>query len=102
MEVRDTVYFVRYNIETIMKMKNLKSIEILTKDGEVPWGQGCYADCLIPNFEGGRVEDPGWECSNLEITNIDYESQLGHFGGGALKPGWTPEDGPYDPESKAF
>ncbi|KAH6668768.1 hypothetical protein B0J14DRAFT_150130 [Halenospora varia] len=99
-EVRDILYFAHYNIETIMKMKKLKSMEILTTDGEMPWGRGNYGAGLIRDFEGARFEDPGWECPSLEITNIDNGNQLGFFAGGALKPGWTPEDGPYDPDSE--
>ncbi|KUJ19511.1 uncharacterized protein LY89DRAFT_780436 [Mollisia scopiformis] len=100
LEVGDAAYFGHFHMDTIVRMKNLEELELLSEHGLV-YGWDKNRDVLVErltnDFQGARFEDPGWRCPRVSIVNIKTGGVAGVIEGGPLLEGWKigddyPED----------
>lgn len=91
LEVGDAAYFGHFHMDTIVKMKELVELELLTEEVlNYTWDRG--RDVLIQrltnDFLGARFEDPGWRCPRVRMLNAKTGEERGVIEGGPLLEGW--------------
>jgi len=92
LEVADASYFGHFNMEVVMGMVRLKELELNTAEGLLTDWRGDSKAILTRDFEGARMNNPGWECPRVLITSRKTGELLKILEGGPLIPGWQPGD----------
>jgi len=99
-DVRDSAYFTHYNMDTVVKMVQLKELDIMMDDGML-YGRG-RVQMLNQDFEDARREHPGWVCPRVRMLKRLAGDTLSEIEGGALVPGWKEGDPvPWESEEPA-
>lgn len=93
LDVKDCGYFGHFHIDTIMRMSDLKQLDIWAGRVDHPsWNPRRHNwTSLIGVFEEARVGNPAWECPLLRILEKESGQEMGSIKGGALIPGWVEE-----------
>jgi len=93
LEVKDAAYFGHFHLDVLMRMGNLRELDLLVQDDVFSWNrERRYMDSLIGDFELAKEKYPGWECPRVRILDRNTGNELSVIPGGAAPPECT-EDG---------
>lgn len=93
LDVADCEYFEFYNMEYIVQMSELKTLDLFVERGiQINWGiRDRYVAVVVNGFEETRETFKAWECPRVRILHKKTRQELACIEGGAKVPGWTPE-----------
>jgi hypothetical protein len=90
LDVRDCYYFEFFNMESIVRMRALETLDLLAWKGpEYYIGTAAvrdrrYVEELVAGFEGAREANRDWVCPRVRIMNKDTGEEIGGLEGGLL------------------
>lgn len=88
LDIADASYFGHFNMAIIRGMPQLKELGLRTDEGDLASWPGGNLAILTRDFQGTKMNDPGWECPRVRIVHKDTDKEMGVIESGAMIPGW--------------